>query len=85
MLPAHLAERDRPGGAAQDHGVAVLEERALPAAGQLERVAPAPGELEQAAAVPGSGPRSCRDAYRSPGRTLVPLTVAWASCCGAVQ
>ena len=34
---------------------------------------------------PARGRRSCRRRTGRPGRTLVPLTVAWASCCGNVQ
>ena len=43
-------------------------------------------ELDQAAlACPASGPEIVPQANRSPGRTVAPLTVACASCCGNVQ
>ena len=54
---AHLAERLAP----QDHLVAVLEERAGGAVGQLDRLLAVPAQLDQAAALLGArGPRSCR-------------------------
>src|SRR5918992_2814711 len=46
---AHFAERHAPGATSQDHGVAVLEERALAAVGEPQRVAPVPRQLDQAA------------------------------------
>ena len=89
--PAALAEADPHRAlalavAAEDHLVAVLEERARLAAGQRERLGAAPRALEQAAArFDGVGPETVPLASRSPGRRLQPLLAWCVRSCASVQ
>ena len=63
IRPAHLAELDLAGAAAQDDLVAVLEERSRAAVRQLERLRAVPRQLDQAPLGAALGPR---DRARSP-------------------
>ena len=74
---AHLAQRLAP----QHDFVAVLEERARRAVGQLDRLLRRPGQLEQAAALLAlAAPRSCRCRAGRRCAGVAPFEVRWAIC-----
>ena len=79
---AHLAQRL----AAEDDLVAVLEERPRRAVAERQRLARRSSVSSiRLPSLPRSAPEIVPEANRSPVRTLAPLTVACASCCGIVQ
>ncbi len=88
--PAAFAEADAGvagflGVGAEDDFVAVLEEGALFAVGELDWVGSALGDFEEAALEPGFGPEMVPLARRSPSIRLQPLLVWWAIIWGNVQ
>ena len=82
---ADLAELDRARAPANDDLVAVLEkDRSDPSASRIGSVPLRVSSISDPS-LPRDRPGDRPDAIRSPVRTLAPLTVACASCCGIVQ